>query len=389
MKATKVGVICLLKVLEFCPHCNCPANEAHWFEKWSAPALFIVRILIPGIFIPFIFCTLHAKLRISEKMLKQVLQQCQSQGFCIIITNPATGKLKEAVLAIRKSGWKKFRAIAKKGTSIKIISFVSGARLDNLMMHDGVWEELLDLGTPSVTAARTSSAKNKANAESEAGNAEFKLKFRNALSSWRQIYKILPTATVEDLPTLEPLLKHFGDSYVACFGNLVTPYIHIVVCHTAELIRRHGTLGQYEQQGLENSINIHKASFFRSSSRGGGKNSTPVTTLMQVMNRFYRLRHFGQKFCPFLFKKSATKRKTKKWEPKPPAPIVDLSTLSKEQLIAAVDAQVNLDLAAALEIEDSLSSQSVSSEGNSAIYEISQSHLFFIDSGSSIVSETE
>jgi hypothetical protein len=221
------------------------------------------------------------------------------------------------------------------------------------MMHDAVWIELLALATPGPSQAKTSTAQKKSKtAQIDAANADFAQKFKTVLESWRQIYKCLPTATKEDLGTLEPLLKQFGDSYVSCFGNLITPYIHIVVCHTAELIRNHGPLGQYEQQGLENSINIHKSSFFRSSSRGGGSNSTPVTTLMQIMHRFYRLRYFGQEKFPFLFKTSETKSKAKNWQPKPVPATVSLDSLTMEELEEIIKAHEEKEAAFAEQLKN-------------------------------------
>jgi hypothetical protein len=84
-------VLLFFIVLEFCPHCHCPANEAHWFDKWKDSALFIIRPffpLFPQLVIPFIYCALHARLRISEKVLKKALFACHEQGnFTIFVFN--------------------------------------------------------------------------------------------------------------------------------------------------------------------------------------------------------------------------------------------------------------------------------------------------------------
>jgi hypothetical protein len=262
---------------------------------------------------------------------------------------------------IRKSGWKNFSAIPKTATTIKIDCFIAGAEIHDLMMNDDVWEELAKLATPPPESpAKSDKAKKKASdKDTSSRNAEFGEKLNRILRSWRIIYKMLPTASVNELDILEPLLDEFGESYIDLFGDLVTPYIHIVVCHTAQLIRKYGPLGRYEQQGLENSINIHKRSFFRASNRFGGKKTTPVSTLMQIFNRFYRLRYFGQKYCRFLFKRKVTAPRQPKAtsNAEPEVPQVSLESLTQEQFDAAVQAQY--------ELEESLIEESVSGAGSS------------------------
>jgi hypothetical protein len=178
-----------------------------------------------------------------------------------------TGNLEKAVNVIRKSGWKKFAAHPETSTKIKIDCFIAGARIHNLMMNDKAWEEILKLASPPTapgSSAKSASAQSKASdIDTSSSNADFGQKVQKLLGSWRQIYKILPTASDTDLEALQSLLDDFGQSYIDVFGDLITPYIHILVCHTVQLIRNHGPLGRYEQQGLENSINIHKGSLFR------------------------------------------------------------------------------------------------------------------------------
>lgn len=66
----------------------------------------------------------------------------------------------------------------------------------------------------------------------------------------------------------------------------ITPYIHIVVCHTVQLLREHGALGLYGQQGLEHSQKVQTAIFHKNTNKGGGRGL--VTVAQQIMRKLYR-----------------------------------------------------------------------------------------------------
>jgi hypothetical protein len=51
----------------------------------------------------------------------------------------------------------------------------------------------------------------------------------------------------------------------------ITPYIHLFVCHTVELLQLHGPLGQFSCQGLEKVNSVHKKLYFGATSRDGGR----------------------------------------------------------------------------------------------------------------------
>jgi hypothetical protein len=47
-------------------------------------------------------------------------------------------------------------------------------------------------------------------------------------------------------------VHNFGQAFVKKYGNYtVTPYIHVVVCHTKELMEANGSIGLFSQQGFE------------------------------------------------------------------------------------------------------------------------------------------
>jgi hypothetical protein len=80
---------------------------------------------------------------------------------------------------------------------------------------------------------------------------------------------------------------------------------------------------------------------------------------MQIFNRFYRIRYFGQKHCPFLFKNKVTAPRQPKPQlnPDPEIPIIPLEALTQEDFQNEVEAQYDL--------EKSLVEESASGAGSS------------------------
>jgi hypothetical protein len=46
-------------------------------------------------------------------------------------------------------------------------------------------------------------------------------------------------------------VKLFGDRFLAIYKSYVTPYVHVIVCHTEALMRANGSIGLFAQQGYE------------------------------------------------------------------------------------------------------------------------------------------
>ena len=51
----------------------------------------------------------------------------------------------------------------------------------------------------------------------------------------------------------------------------ITPYLHLFVDHSVELMIENGPLGQYSCQGIEQMNHLHKKQFFGATSRSGGR----------------------------------------------------------------------------------------------------------------------
>ena len=69
-------------------------------------------------------------------------------------------------------------------------------------------------------------------------------------------------------PPPPPILQTMAKKWVAEFTeiyhmNRVTPYMHAMMCHCGQFLRRHGALAQFTQQGLEKYNDRLTKMFFR------------------------------------------------------------------------------------------------------------------------------
>jgi hypothetical protein len=78
---------------------------------------------------------------------------------------------------------------------------------------------------------------------------------RRLFHNWTKIIKTLEythDVTQTEQATLKGQLKEFGTLWKTVIGSRhVTAYVHIVVCHSIQLLQCHGSIGRYAQQGFE------------------------------------------------------------------------------------------------------------------------------------------
>lgn len=87
-------------------------------------------------------------------------------------------------------------------------------------------------------------------------------------------------------------LKLFGDKFLQKYGEInVTPYLHIVICHSVMLLQRYGSISQFSQQGFEATHKWHRIVYYSSTNRDGGKGKTleSKSALLQIIYKTYRL----------------------------------------------------------------------------------------------------
>jgi len=76
--------------------------------------------------------------------------------------------------------------------------------------------------------------------------------------------------------------------YVTTFGYAVTPYVHIVGKHLAELLAQEGhTVGGWSQQGFEAAHKLIRRIFHNASNQGGGRGNC-VSALLQIVQHIFR-----------------------------------------------------------------------------------------------------
>ena len=64
---------------------------------------------------------------------------------------------------------------------------------------------------------------------------------------------------------------------------MVSDYIHLVVEHSASLIRLHEPLGFWSQQGFEAAHKVFKASYSRNTSHDGGRSEDRRSSAYQII----------------------------------------------------------------------------------------------------------
>ncbi|XP_069136601.1 uncharacterized protein [Argopecten irradians] len=104
-----------------------------------------------------------------------------------------------------------------------------------------------------------------------------------------------------DADSIESKAKLWCDLYVSCYqAKDITPYIHMLRYHVGELIRKHGAIVRYSQQGLEKLNDTVTKQFFRGTSHKG------TGALKQVLEKQNRLTFLSSK------KRMKEKRKCRK-----------------------------------------------------------------------------
>jgi hypothetical protein len=172
--------------------------------------------------------------------------------------------LAEAVIGeIKRAGWNTFDHYKKAG---KQAFTIPGTLLcNNCLIHLGITGDKCNKLLKNCEAIINSLI-------SKAPEITTKLTvLRTLWKTWAEIVPVLEavdiTAYAQEinsnrdtvLKKLYSDLDSFGKLYLQHYENSVTPYIHIVVCHTEKLIEANGSIGLFSQQGFEAT---HKVRFF-------------------------------------------------------------------------------------------------------------------------------
>jgi len=88
------------------------------------------------------------------------------------------------------------------------------------------------------------------------------------------------------------LLSNFGKDWLIAFGEReVTPYIHVMVCHTTSILLAHGSLSLFSQEGFEHCHKWQKQIYYFATSHDGKVSSKriAVNSIEQILNHVYRI----------------------------------------------------------------------------------------------------
>jgi len=207
--------------------------------------------------VPFkriIFCELHAKLRITEKLLKLLAAKALGRGSAFVTALET--KLQEIL------HYPDFKFIrSKKADAHLVVPGLAGNWADTLLQH---WKEFVPIGDPRQATEK-------------------------CWKRWASIVKHFHFKDIpgDILPTLRVLLREFGEQFVAAHGIFhVTPYVHIIVCHFEYFVREHHSVSIFSQQGFEAAHRLQRMFFARSTSRGGGHEKRRVC--LALMRKHWR-----------------------------------------------------------------------------------------------------
>ena len=94
-------------------------------------------------------------------------------------------------------------------------------------------------------------------------------------------------ANADKLSDLERSINRFGELWVQLYGKLaVTPYVHLICAHAAQLVKLHGSLGDFSNSGLESFHKVVKWMLCKTS-RWGGEGESHIA--LDLMRNYYKM----------------------------------------------------------------------------------------------------
>ncbi len=263
-------------------------------------------------------CTLHALVRIVEKMIhhscafvwnmkdekerkagiervERVLSEAGLHGGCVKLEKDMKRSGKQSVPAKVSIGGDRARHFLK-NTDPK---------------RKGLWE----FGLKLVLAERDRT--------SRANAIKKKMDSWNALSDLNVLLQ-KRWLTSSNKSAFRDVVTKFTKSYIEAWGETeVTHYIHILYAHCPWFVDKWGSLGIWNTQGMEKSHKQAKAAFHRTTQRGGGRCTSNSNPLQQMSFWFYRrvvARHeriVRERLCPqfdYAIKVASKKRRAEFWK---------------------------------------------------------------------------
>lgn len=224
-------------------------------------------------------CILHLGLRITEKLLRlEADAEYSAPGISLSVKIARIEKLEARIqrivshIRIHPPGYKAGQNTTPSKRS-KVVGLVGN-----------------DIHKLSVSASMFMKPLSDASTSKE--TTHFK-KARELWSTWASIWEFLRKHHLNAdraHDALEKLVQKFSKVYLSMYDPIeVTPYIHILVCHLPDHVRRYPDLAIRCQQGMERKQGDQKLTIKRAVALGPGLTLDPAfTPNMQLMRHDYR-----------------------------------------------------------------------------------------------------
>jgi hypothetical protein len=247
---------------QFCPYCystksNISDFEHHYFHL-REPG---VQILANKLGFPperVVFCTLHAKMRVMEHLIWNLIKES--------ITRSSLSALESAIK--NYFAWPSFKFYFDEQGHVSDFTGVDGQRCSRILSNHANIAEV-------INAVATE-------------NPE------RILALWISFSSLMMALEKKEPVFLDILIlsKDFGSKYTAIYPTSCTPYVHILVCHSAAVASHCQSLMLFSQQSFEGHIKYQKNVYYRATSRDGHitKNKIWYSALKQTLQKIYRIK---------------------------------------------------------------------------------------------------
>jgi hypothetical protein len=257
------GLSYLKKLDQFCTYCKATKEK-----RADREAQKDMRETLSNIFdIPpnrIVFCTLHATLRITEKLLSILCSRAMQNG----VQDEVAAAIRQHCNVKLFSIWK-----SEKSGEVKF-SPLCGYNLKKLVNNFSSFVPLIE-----------NHEQRQLKRDSRHGT------HWDVWEKWKEILAIFSkkefnTVELDDNRTVDTCLQAFFANFCSLVPeDEVTPYIHIVRFHSLQILRQHGSFYPFSQQGLEASNQLHQRLFLHATNRNGTKNQP--SSIEQVFLKVY------------------------------------------------------------------------------------------------------
>jgi len=237
----------------------------------------------------WVFCALHAQLRIVNKMI---------DVFCHVLYDKDNhAKLDELVAAIKANGvpyfsWK--LTTTKSGNRQIDVTTLNGPdclKVLEVLSKAALVKGLLPVPAKVMKAELTKAMLDGApKAECIARAEKAREEAQDTIAHWQAAWANFNALNkIMQEPAPSPAEQQAFEEYVGLWADNFGPvmwdgdgsvYIHIVHSHAIPLMRRLGSIGKYSQQGFERAHKVHRLIYSRATSHDGGESE--VSSIEQI-----------------------------------------------------------------------------------------------------------